>query len=623
MLALDERLYRILPEVAKPARYTNNELNAYHKDWNKIAVKTALAFPDLYEIGMGNLGLKILYHQVNQRDDALAERVYMPWTDMQQKMKEYDIVLTALESGRDLRDFDLIGFTLQYELSYTNIIKMLDLAKIPRFSKDRAEQEPWIIAGGPCAFNPEPIADFFDFLVLGDGEQIIHEIIMVIKEGKELNLSKADILRKLADIPGIYIPAFYHIEYKQTGEIESVRPAVNFASAKIIKRVVSDLDKVGYPDKMVVPFLEIVHDRIMVEVMRGCTRGCRFCQAGMIYRPVRERSLDTLKQQVEQLIAATGYGEVSLASLSTSDYTCIERLVGELMAQYQDTQVALSLPSLRVDSFSVNLAQEIQKTRKTGLTFAPEAGTERLRNVINKNVTEADLYAAVKGAFTAGWLLIKLYFMIGLPTETKTDLDGIVDLAVNVLQIGRDCVPKGSKRPQVNVSVSSFVPKSHTPFQWEAQNRQDDLLEKQAYLRAQSQGTGIRFQFHDVRSSYLEAVFAKGDRRLSQVLAKAVDYGCQFDSWSECFNYSAWMQAFTETGIDGSFYAHRDIDGHELLPWDHLGSGIEKDFLLKERAKAAKGITTKDCRFNKCNACGICSNLPVTNLLQKGDCDGQ
>ncbi len=618
---MDKRLLPLLPYVEKPARYTNSELHACHKDWAETESRVALAFPDIYDVGMGNLGYKILYEIINARPDALAERAYAPWLDLQQKMEERGIPLTAIESGRELKNFDFVGFTLQHELSYSNIIKMLDLAGIPRYSSERSEDYPLIMAGGPCAFNVEPIADFFDFVVLGEGEEVIHEILDLAADSWSVKRDKSQFLRSVAKIDGVYVPGFYQPIYNENGTFAALDPLKPDLPLQITKRVVENFNETPLPVKFVVPFVDVVHDRAIVEIMRGCTRGCRFCQAGMIYRPVREREAKTLKAALRKLVRATGYDEISLSSLSSGDHSQIDGLVQELIAEFRGCGVGVSLPSLRLDSFGVELAQEIQKTRKTGLTFAPEAGTQRLRNVINKNVSDGDLKQAVQGAFSAGWHSIKLYFMIGLPTETGADLDGIAHLAHEVLAWGREC-SSVRRRPEVTVSAASFVPKPHTPFQWMGQDSMENLRQKQNYLKQKLRHPGIRFSYPRVEESFLEAVFARGDRRLGEVLARAVDLGCQFDSWSQCFRFDLWQRAFVECGIDPHWYAERTRPFTEDLPWTHLHAGIKQDFLIAQWELALRAQPTPDCRWDSCTDCGVCPDLSVDIELAGGRPNG-
>lgn len=601
------RVERILSKVQKPSRYVGNEWNSIHKDWGQARARMAFAFPDVYEIGMSHLGTRILYHIVNSFPEFLCERVFAPWVDMEKQLGEAKVPLYALESFHPLRDFDVVGFTLQYEMSFTNILNMLKLAGIPLRSAERGPEDPWIIAGGPCVYNPEPLAPFIDFFLLGESETQLPQLLQLIAEQKKNPLSRQDFLLQAAQVQGVYVPEYYHIEYEKDGHITKIQ-AEEQVPEKVEKALVTDLDRVPYPTSPVVPYMEIVHDRMMLEVMRGCTRGCRFCQAGMIYRPVRERSPEVLLEQTAKMARSTGYQEVSLTSLSTGDYSCIRPVVQGIIRNHAKEGINVSLPSLRIDSFDVELANEVQKVRKSGLTFAPEAGTQRLRDIINKNVTEEDLIGAVEAAFRAGWSNIKLYFMIGLPGETRDDLDGIADLAKKVVYAGTKL---GRRNVNVSVSVSSFVPKSHTPFQWEAQESMRSLEEKQKYLREILRDRRIRYHYHDVRTSFLEAVFAKGDRKLAEVLQHAYELGCRFDGWSEQFRYDRWMQAFEETGIDPHDYANRAIDPEEILPWEHLQSGVSKRFLLEEHDRALREIRTPDCRYHDCTGCGVCAQLGV------------
>ncbi|AQS59953.1 TIGR03960 family B12-binding radical SAM protein [Desulforamulus ferrireducens] len=611
------KLDKILVRVQKPARYVGGEWNAVKKDWEQTSVKMVFAFPDVYEVGMSHLGLQILYHIVNKRKDALMERVFAPWVDMEKELRKEKMLLFSLESQRPLIDFDIIGFTLQYEMSFSNILNMLDLAGLPVRSAHRDASMPLVIAGGPCAFNPEPIADFIDLFVIGEGEEVINELLDAFRELRDQGVDRPTMLKQLAKIPGIYVPSLYTVQYNEDNTIAAVTPLHEDVPAKIGKRIVRDFDQVDFPTKPIVPTMGVVHDRVMVEVLRGCTRGCRFCQAGVLYRPVREKTPETLVRQVEEMINNTGHDEISLTSLSTADYTGVAPLVKNLLDIYGERGVNVSLPSLRLDAFSIDLAKEVQKVRKSGLTFAPEAGTQRLRDVINKNVTEQNLVDAVTSAFQNGWSAVKLYFMIGLPTETYEDLDGIANMAKKVVQIGYQCgVPKG--RLKVTVSTSSFVPKAHTAFQWEPQNTLEELQEKQRYLKEKLRDKRISYNYHDSHTSFLEAVFAKGDRRLGAVLETAWTKGARFDGWSELFNYELWLEAFAQENIDPKWYAYREIPYEEVLPWDHLDAGVSKRFLMREHKKAMASSPTVDCRTGKCTGCGLCPTLEIKPTILGG-----
>lgn len=612
MKQLKQQIDDILPLVQKPARYTGNELNSIRKDWATVGTKIALAFPDVYEIAMSFLGFQILYGVINEHEDALAERVYAPWIDLETLMRENHIPLFSLETHRPAQDFDFIGFTLQYEMSYSNILNMLDLAGVSLLQSERRDNEPFVMAGGPCAFNPEPLADFFDFFVLGEAEVVILEVVAAHKAWRKEKGSRQNFLQQVARIPGVYVPSFYQVTYDAQGLIHHVEPQHESIPSKITKRIVKDLDAAPYPTAPIVPNVEAVHDRISLEIFRGCTRGCRFCQAGSVYRPVREKSLERLKQQAQALVKNTGYDEISLSSLSTSDYSAIQELIGDLNCCLSSQGVGISLPSLRTDTYSIELAKEVQKVRKSGLTLAPEAGSQRLRDVINKQVCANDLYAAVAAAYAEGWKRVKLYFMIGLPTETYQDLDGIVEMAHKVSTIG--------DRPlKVTVSTASFVPKPHTPFQWVPQLSRVELEKRQGYLLEKfRKHRHVKYNYHEADVSWLEAVFARGDRRLGSVLAIAHQLGCKYDGWDEHFDFSAWMKAFDIAGIDPAFYANRHRSYDEVLPWAHLDSGVSSTFLRKESEAALQGQTTPDCRWDKCSVCGVCPELEVKTFMVKG-----
>ena len=601
----DRIIKDILPRVSKPARYTGGELNIIKKDWEKTPIKMVFAFPDVYEIGMSHIGGKILYGLVNETSNHLMERSYAPWPDMEAIMREEGIPLYSLESFTPLHKFDVVGFSLQYELSITNVLNMLDLSSIPIWSRERQGDDPLVIAGGPVSFNPEPFAEFFDAFLIGDGEELLLEFLDCLEQNQELDRKTR--LLKAAAIEGVYVPAFYAVEYNEDKTLLSMQPQEPGVPVRVRKRLVEDLDNAYYPAKPLVPYMEIVHDRVVLEVMRGCQRACRFCHAGMVYRPVREKSVGVLEIQAESQLRNTGYDEISLASLSTLDYSGVNRLVKDLVKTYGDKGVGVALPSLRVDAFSIELANEVQKVRKTTLTLAPEAGTQRLRDVINKNISEEDLYKAVEAAFGSGWNSVKLYFMLGLPSETEADLDGILELLARVKSIGN----RLSRRAvEVRASLACFVPKAHTPFQWQPQNTIAQLEEKRRYMLKQKM-RNIKLSFHDSQTSMLEGVIARGDRKLSQVIYRAWLSGCKFDGWSEYFKFNPWMQAFADCNIDPAFYSERQRPYNELFPWDFVDTGVSKAYLAEENELATVGICTSDCRQVGCLNCGVCTELGV------------
>ena len=598
-----QKLEQLFLTVQKPGRYSGGELNSVIKEKSKVDVRFAFCFPDTYEVGMSHLGMKVLYSQFNARDDIWCERVFAPWIDFEAVMRKEQIPLFALESRDPIKDFDIIGFTLQYELSFTNVLNMLDLAGLPLRSADRTSLAPLVVAGGPCASNPEPLADFVDLFFLGDGEEVDLELIDLYQKYKHGSGDKQAFLREAAQIEGVYVPSLYEFSYNADGTIASVTPK-DGAPKTVRKRVIGDMDKAFYPDRFVVPYIEIVHDRAVQEIFRGCIRGCRFCQAGYIYRPVREKSYETVNRQAKALCESTGYDEISLSSLSTSDYTQLEPLLNQLLTWTEDAKVSLSLPSLRIDNFSPELLEKIQHVRKSGLTFAAEAGTQRLRDVINKNITEEEILRTCNTAFSGGYTSVKLYFMLGLPTETKEDLDGIAALGQKIVDAyyASPNHPKG-KSVNVSISVATFVPKAFTPFQFEPQDTIETIVEKQRYLRSQIKTRKISLDWHDSSTSFLEGVFARGDRRLCKVMELALQKGCKFDGWSECFSLDAWMEAFREAGVDPAFYANRRRAYDEIMPWDHLDYGLTKEFFIRQNKLAHKAIPTPNCR-QACAQCG-------------------
>jgi radical SAM family uncharacterized protein len=609
------RIERVLHKIEKPSRYINSELNSVHKEVSDTGIRVALAYPDVYEVGLPNMGLQILYELMNDRDEVVVERVYAPWLDMESIMREQSIPLFSLETHSAVSEFDIFGFTLQHELIYTNVLNMLDLAGLPVLAAERGEGHPLIVAGGPGTANPEPMTPFIDVFVVGEAEELIFEFIDAMKELKRSCAGRAEVLGRLAEIPGVYVPSLYRVEYNGDGTVKHVRPT-DGAPPTITRRIVKDFSTIPVPQRPIIPFMDAVHDRCSVEVMRGCARGCRFCQAGIIYRPVRERSKEQVVAGIAHILETTGYEEISLSSLSSTDYSSVESTLKELSEKYAGQNISLSLPSLRVDDFSIQLLKEIAKVKKTGLTFAPEAGTQRLRDVINKNVTEEDVLRTTTLAFQEGWQRIKLYFMIGLPTETREDIEGIVDLAHKIVDIGLETLPGSAKsRLTIAVSASAFAPKAHTPFEWVAQNSLGEFEEKQRFLAGRLKGRHLSFKWHNPKSSVIEGAIARGDRRVGDAIYRAWRRGCKFDAWTKEFKFEDWLQAFAETGLDMAFYAGRERGFDETLPWGHIDTGVDREFLQDEYRRALRAETTGDCRLDGCTDCGVCPNLDAGNML--------
>ncbi len=611
---MTDLLHRILPKVQKPARYTGGEFNEIQKNPADVRVRVAFCFPDTYEIGMSNVGMRILYGVMNQMDGIWCQRVFAPWGDMEEQMRQHSLPLWALESGEPVKDFDMIAFTIGYEMSYSNILNMLDLAGVPLYSRDRKGLEQMVFAGGVCAYNPEPLADFIDFFSLGEGEDITVEIVSLYDRAKAEAWGKEEFLKEVAKIPGIYVPSFYEHAYHEDGTLRAIIPAEGAPKA-VTKRIIEDLDHAYWPEKMIVPSTEIVHDRANLEVFRGCIRGCRFCQAGFTYRPVRKKRAEILYRQAVNTLEISGNNEITLSSLSTSDYRELKALTDELIPYCEEHKVNLSVPSLRADNFSRELMEKLQTVRKSGLTFAPEAGTQRLRDVINKNLTEDEILFTCTNAFAGGWNNVKLYFMLGLPTETDEDVIGIAELVYKIILAWKEHAKNKKRALRIHVATAYFVPKPHTPFQWEKQITPEEYLRRCRLLKSHLYSKSIVYDYHAPELSRLEAVFARGDRRLGPVIAQAVKNGAKLDGWDEYFNYSYWFDAFKTCGIDPNFYTTRGYEEGEILPWDTIDVGVTKGFLLRERKRAYDGKITPDCRHG-CAGCG------ANTLLSEVKCDG-
>ena len=606
----------ILLTVQQPARYIGGEVNCVMKNPSLVDIRFAMCFPDVYEIGMSHLGIQILYSMFNSREDIYCERVYSPWMDLDPIMREKNIPLFTLETQEPVKNFDFLGITLQYEMCYTNVLQILDLAQIPLHAADRGEDMPIVIGGGPCAYNPEPLADFFDMFYIGEGETVYFELLDCYKENKKNGGSRRDFLEKAAQIEGIYVPAFYDVEYNEDGTLKSFRPNCPTAKKKIVKQVVADMDSVPYIEKPLVPFIKVTQDRVVLEIQRGCIRGCRFCQAGMVYRPVRERSADQIVSSVIQGLEKTGYDEVSLTSLSTTDHSCIRDVLGRLNRRLEDTGIRVSIPSQRLDSFGVDMAESVAGEKKGGLTFAPEAGSQRMRDIINKNVTEEDLDRAAKAAFEAGWNRMKLYFMMGLPGERDEDIVAIANLADHVLELGRSVVPKARRGSiSVSISVSVFIPKAATPFQWCPQLDYDDVKRRQKLLITSVRNRAVRVHYHDAETSLIEAALSRAGRDMTPVIIDAWRSGSRFDAWVEHFSLDNWKEAAAKNGIDLNELVHLPYELDWRLPWEHVSPGCTRGFLEREYRRSLEGVTTPDCTRTSCTGCGICPTLHAKNVL--------